>query len=59
MRRNYTKSKIDFENLEKDPIIFFFKWFDEALKVNKHEANACVLSTISTNNKPLSRVVLL
>ena len=59
MRRNYTKSKIDFENLENDPISFFLKWFDEALKVNKHEANACVLSTISANNTPLSRVVLL
>jgi pyridoxamine 5'-phosphate oxidase len=59
MRRNYTKSKIDFVNLKKDPITFFLKWFDQALKVSKHEANACVLSTISDSKKPLSRVVLL
>ena len=59
MRLNYTKSKIDFENLEKDPLIFFLKWIQEAIEVNKNEANACVLSTISSYNKPLSRVVLL
>ncbi|MAO33978.1 MAG: pyridoxamine 5'-phosphate oxidase [Flavobacteriales bacterium] len=59
MRLNYTKSKIDFENLEKDPLTFFLKWIQEAIEVDKNEANACVLSTISAHNKPLSRVVLL
>ena len=59
IRVNYKKSKIDFENLDENPIVFFLKWFDQALKINKDEANACVLSTISSNNKPSSRVVLL
>ena len=59
MRLNYQKSKIDFEHLDDNPIDFFLKWFNEALKFNKNEANACVLSTISSNNKPSSRVVLL
>jgi pyridoxamine 5'-phosphate oxidase len=34
-------------------------WFAAALAVNKDEANACVLSTISALNIPSSRVVLL
>ena len=59
IRRNYKKSKIDFNNLDDDPITFFVKWFNDALEINKHEANACVLSTVSANNKPSSRVVLL
>ena len=59
MRLNYQKSKIDFENLDDDPIAFFLKWFEEALKINKREANACVLSTVSSDKKPSSRVVLL
>ena len=59
LRLNYKKSSIDFKNLEDDPISFFLKWFDDALKVNKDEANACVLSTVSLENKPSSRVVLL
>ncbi len=59
MRLNYKKSAIDFKNLEDNPISYFLKWFDDELKVNKDEANACVLSTVSVENKPSSRVVLL
>ena len=59
LRLNYKKSSIDFKNLEDNPISFFLKWFDDTLKVNKDEANACVLSTVSVENKPSSRVVLL
>ena len=59
LRLNYKKSSIDFKNLEDNPISFFLKWFDDALKVNKEEANACVLSTVSVENKPSARVVLL
>ena len=59
LRVNYKKSSIDFKNLENNPISFFLKWFDDALKLNKEEANACVLSTVSVENKPSSRVVLL
>tara|TARA_B100001758_G_C18324640_1_gene565180 strand:+ start:378 stop:1013 length:636 start_codon:yes stop_codon:yes gene_type:complete len=59
MRLNYHKSEIDFENLDENPISFFLKWFNEVLEINKYEANACVLSTISTDLKPSSRVVLL
>ena len=59
LRLNYKKSSIDFKNLEDNPISFFLKWFDDALKLNKDEANACVLSTVSVENKPSSRVVLL
>ena len=59
LRLNYKKSSIDFKNLEDNPISYFLKWFDDELKVNKDEANACVLSTVSVENKPSSRVVLL
>ena len=59
MRLDYKKSKIDFENLDENPITFFLKWFDDALKTNKNEANACVLATMSSDHKPSSRVVLL
>jgi len=59
LRLNYKKSTIDFKNLSKNPIHYFVNWFDDALKVNKQEANACVLSTVSSDNFPSSRVVLL
>jgi pyridoxamine 5'-phosphate oxidase len=59
LRLNYNKSTIDFNNLEENPIQYFMNWFADALKVNKQEANACVLSTVSLDNCPSSRVVLL
>ncbi len=59
MRSDYQKSKIDFENLDDNPITFFLKWFHEALEISDNEANACVLSTVSSDHKPSSRVVLL
>ena len=59
LRLNYKKSTIDFKNLAKNPIQYFMNWFEDALKVNKQEANACVLSSVSSDNCPSSRVVLL
>ena len=59
LRVNYKKLGIDFNTLEDNPIQYFMNWFADALAVNKDEANACVLSTISSINTPSSRVVLL
>lgn len=59
MRLSYKKSQIDFKNLDENPIDFFLKWFEHALKLQKKEVNACILSTVNTDNKPSSRVVLL
>ena len=59
LRVNYKKSAIEFNTLEDNPIQYFMNWFADALAVNKDEANACVLSTISALNTPSSIVVLL
>ena len=59
LRLNYKKSTIDFKNLAENPIKYFINWFEDALKVNTQEANACILSTVSVDNTPSSRVVLL
>ena len=54
IRIDYNKSKIDFENLDKNPFDLFKKWFNSALEINRNEANACVLSTVSFDGKPVS-----
>ena len=59
LRLSYGINKIDFNNLEENPIIFFKRWFEVALKNTKSEANSCVLSTITKLNTPSTRVVLL
>ncbi len=59
LRVSYNKGKIDFNNLSNDPISFFMSWFQEALDQDIKDVNACVLSTITCGNTPVSRVVLL
>lgn len=58
MRLDYKKSSIDFNNLFDNPFSFFSVWMSDAMDVVA-EANAFVLSTVSSNNIPSSRVVLL
>lgn len=59
LRINYNKKKIDFNHIADNPMHFFMNWFEEALEVNKEETNACVLSTVSNESIPSSRVLLL
>ena len=51
--------KIDIINTEKDPIILFRKWFEEAKQKEINDPNAMNLSTISESLMPSSRIVLL
>ena len=57
-RLDYNIGSIDFNNII-DPIILFRKWFDEVYKIDKEEAVSMNLSTISSDNYPNSRIVLL
>ena len=57
-RLDYNIGSIDFKNII-DPIILFRKWFDEVYKIDKEEAVSMNLSTISLDNYPNSRIVLL
>ena len=46
-------------SLNKDPIDLFAKWYEEAKKNEVNDPNAMNLATISKDNKPSSRIVLL
>ena len=59
LRKKYSKNRIEFNHITDDPMHFFMNWFEEALEANKKEVNACVLSTVSNESIPSSRVVLL
>tara|TARA_B100001971_G_C18136974_1_gene508196 strand:- start:22 stop:669 length:648 start_codon:yes stop_codon:yes gene_type:complete len=58
LREDFNKFKIDFKNLPSHPVNLFSKWIERALKKD-NEANAFVLSTVSENRIPSSRVILL
>jgi pyridoxamine 5'-phosphate oxidase len=59
IRKEYLNAKLDESSVEKNPMVQFQKWLDEAIKSNEIEPTAMVLSTVSIDGKPSSRVVLL
>lgn len=46
------------KNLEKDPILQFLKWFDEAVHAGIKNPDAMTLATVNRSGSPSARVVL-
>jgi pyridoxamine 5'-phosphate oxidase len=59
IRKEYSLSVLDEKSILPSPFGQFEKWFNEALSANVLEPNAMNLATISANNRPSSRIVLL
>ena len=59
IRKEYSKATLDFTNVATDPIHQFTKWFDEAINAKVLEPNAMSLATVSNDNRPSCRIVLL
>lgn len=59
LRENYTKGSLDVKDVAATPIEQFQEWFDEAVASQLLEPNALLLSTVSNENKPSTRVLLL
>ncbi len=59
IRREYSKTKLTKKSVREDPVEQFDIWLDEAIKSECKEPTAMVVSTVSKDNKPSSRTVLL
>ena len=59
IRKEYSKATLDTSNVKSDPIHQFTKWFDEAIEAKVLEPNAMSLATVSSDNRPSCRIVLL
>ncbi len=59
IRVSYELGQLDEAGLSADPMAQFRRWFDEAIERRVMEPNALVLSTVSDQGVPSSRVVLL
>ena len=59
LRNEYSKASLDVNEVHKNPLVQFEKWFSEAVDANVPEPNAFTLSTISEAGKPSARIVLL
>jgi pyridoxamine 5'-phosphate oxidase len=58
IRKNYTRAVLNEQSL-RDPFPLFEKWMEEAIGSKVNEPTAMMLSTVSEEHKPSSRIVLL
>ena len=59
LRREYGDAGLDTPDLEPDPISMFQRWMSETIDSGLHEPNAVVVSSVSEDGRPSSRLVLL
>lgn len=59
LRKEYTRAGLDETTIITNPIMQFSAWLNEAITAEVHEPTAMVLSTVSSEGAPSSRVVLL
>ncbi|MBB6627252.1 pyridoxamine 5'-phosphate oxidase [Nocardioides sp. KIGAM211] len=59
LRHEYAAGGLDEGDLAPDPVTMFRRWFEDVRAANLHEPNAMVISTVSAEGRPSSRMVLL
>jgi pyridoxamine 5'-phosphate oxidase len=59
LRREYGDHGLDVPDLAPDPVTMFQRWLDDTVESGLHEPNAMVVSTVSAQGRPSSRMVLL
>ena len=59
LRREYSLASLDLADVDRDPIVQFLRWFDEARRAELLEPNAMTLATSTIDGLPSARIVLL
>lgn len=59
LREDYSQSSLDESDVDLNPIKQFKEWLDASIKAKLPEPNAMTLSTVDSDHKPHSRIVLL
>ncbi len=59
LRHDFAKMSLDESMVDPDPLKQFDKWFHDAVSGKVDEPNAMVLSTVNSENRPSSRVLLM
>ena len=59
IRSEYSKSRLFEKDIPEQPQDLFEKWFNDAIRANYYLPNSMVISTVSKEGNPSSRVVLL
>ena len=59
LRADYGRAGLTEDDLAPDPVTFFHGWMRDAVEAGLYEPNAMVVSTVSADGRPSSRMVLL
>jgi len=59
IRTDYRLLELDEKQVDKNPLIQFSTWFEQAVQANLEEVNAMTLATVDPNGMPNARIVLL
>jgi pyridoxamine 5'-phosphate oxidase len=59
IRTDYSQAALSESDVDADPIVQFSKWFDEALRAQVPEPNAMGVSTVGSDGRPSSRILLI
>jgi len=59
IRTEYSKQSLNKKEVDKNALVQFQRWFDEAIESKVPEPNAMNLATVSSKGKPSARIVLL
>lgn len=59
LRRDFSLEQLEESAVEKNPILQFAKWYREAIDAQLVDPNAMLVSTVSSDRKPSTRVMLL
>ena len=58
-KHQYNSESIDEKTVDRDPLVLFQRWLDEAMAAGIHLAEAMTLATATAEGKPSARLVLL
>ncbi|WP_158800382.1 pyridoxamine 5'-phosphate oxidase [Pedobacter sp. L105] len=59
LRQDYRAAELAEQDVDKDPIIQFGKWFKDALDAKLYEPNVMTLATADLSGRPSARILLL
>ena len=59
LRQEYMLESLDEQNVARDAVTQFKRWFDEAVTAEMPMVNAMTLATVSADGQPSARIVLL
>lgn len=58
-RREYLKGGLSRSDLDRDPVVQFTQWFEQAQKTDIPDSTAMILATVNSKGQPSQRTVLL